>query len=441
MSLTSDLNLETSTYKYKIELLYVNTQTGESTTLLPVCIKSVCIDKAYSSNSNMPQIYVSASLDQKLIKDMVDNSSDNLINMTVYKFNDSADVELDEIYFQEQFIYMINADSGNIDTEMQYSGENADREDLFKDIQIGLLQLNAVNNNKKTISTVLTDTTMTNAIYTATSHMNVLLEPLLYDTNLSQLIIPPTDSVAEILKYLDNNRVFYNTPYRYFVDYDTTYILSSSGVATEKSDDIHDRVVIDIGKTSLDVNSNIVGLAEKNNGYYMFVSFQDSQIQKDNVTEKKFNQIDTVDTEGSKTTSSLENINKSSYTSNSKSQSVRVRQNNPNAVKNLAASIEHSAVQISLNKNDVDVSVLNPNLQYIVYNASQLDTNGIYILTRKRELFIKEGTDLFMVNVMMDLSRVDPEKLIESSREDADKNSIVIDRLFGNSELDLDSLL
>jgi hypothetical protein len=77
----------------------------------------------------------------------------------------------------------------------------------------------------------------------------------------------------------------------------------------------------------------------------------------------------------------------------------------------------------------------------VVYNAAHLDTNGVYILTRKRELFIKEGTDLFMCNAMLDLSRVDPEKLIESSREDADKNTIIINRLFGNSDLDLDSLL
>jgi hypothetical protein len=441
MSLTNDLELDTSTYKYKIDLLYVNTKTGESTQILPICVKSVCIDYAYSSNANMPQIYVSASLDQKLIKDMVDNASDNLINMTVYKFNNSADVELDEIYFQEQFIYMIKSESGNVDTEMQYSGSEADREDLFKDVQIGLLQLNIVNKNKKTISTVLVNTTMTNAIYTATSHMDVLLEPLLYDTNISQLIIPPTDSVAAIIEYLNSNRVFYNTNYRYFVDKDMTYILSSSGVATKKKNDIHDRVIVDIGKTALDVNSNIVGLAEKNNGYYMYVSFQDSQIQKDNTTEKKFNQIDSVDTQGSKSSTSLENINSSSYTSDSKSQSIRIRQSNPNAVKNITSSIEHSAVTLSINKNDVDVSVLNPNLQYVVYNAAHLDTNGVYILTRKRELFIKEGTDLFMCNAMLDLSRVDPEKLIESSREDADKNTIIINRLFGNSDLDLDSLL
>jgi hypothetical protein len=46
-----------------------------------------------------------------------------------------------------------------------------------------------------------------------------------------------------------------------------------------------------------------------------------------------------------------------------------------------------------------------------------------------------------MINSMLDLSRVDPDKLIESSSEDAAENSKVIGKLFGNSELNLDDLI
>lgn len=440
MSLTTDLDLDVNTYKYKIELIYVYTETGESVTINSINIKSVCIDYNYSGSSNMPVIYVSASIDQKLIKDMVDNASENLINMIIYKFNDNAEVELDEVYIREQFVYFINSNSGNTDLDMQYSGSESDREDLFKDIQIGLLQLNSVNNNKKTISTTLVNTTMTNAISTITSHMNVLLEPLLYDTVISQLIIPPMDSIAEILTFLNSQKVFYNTSFRYFVDSDMTYILSSSGVATEKANDIHDRVVVDIGSTALDVNENLVGLGEKNNAYYMYVGFSDAETKKDITTEKRFTNISTVNTDGEVVDSELENINKSSYTTD-KNTTIRLRQDNTNLIKNLKSSAEQGSVTISLNKNDVDASVLTPNKQYVVYNGAHLETNGIYILTRKRELYIREGTDTYMVNVMLDLSRVDPDKLIESSSEDAAKNTTVINKLFGNSDLNLDDLI
>ena len=138
MSLTTDLELDSNTYKYKIELLYVKTDTGESVTINSINIKSICIDYNYSGKSNMPVIYVSASLDQKLIKDMVDNSSKNLINMTIHKFNDSSNIELDEIYIREQFVYFINSSSGNTDMDFQYPDNEDNREDLFKDIQIGL---------------------------------------------------------------------------------------------------------------------------------------------------------------------------------------------------------------------------------------------------------------------------------------------------------------
>lgn len=440
MSLTTDLDLDVNTYKYKIELLYVKTKTGESVTINSINIKSLCIDYNYSGSSNMPVVYVSASIDQKLIKDMVDNEADNLINMTIYKFNDSADIELDEVYIREQFIYFINSTSGNTDMDMQYAGTESEREDLFRDVQIGLLQLNTVNNNKKTISTTLLNTTMTNAISTITSHMNVLLEPLLYDTMISQLLIPPMDSVAEILTFLNSQKVFYNTPFRYFVDIDMTYILSSSGVATEKANDIHDRIVVDIGKTALDVNDNLVGLGEKNNAYYMYVGFSDAETKKDITTEKRFTNISTVNTDGAVVDSKLENINKSSYT-NDKNATIRFRQDNPNAIKNLKSSVEQGSVTISLNKNDVDTSVITPNKQFIVYNGAHLETNGIYILKRKRELYIREGTNTYMINVMLDLSRVDPEKLIESSSEDAAKNTKVIDKLFGNKDLDLNDLI
>jgi len=122
----------------------------------------------------------------------------------------------------------------------------------------------------------------------------------------------------------------------------------------------------------------------------------------------------------------MKKINRSSY-GEKKNQSVRVRQDNPNAYKAIQSSAEHTAVRIQINKNDMDTSVITPNKQFIITFGENNDYSGIYILNKKRDLFFKEGTSVFMINTSMDLSKVDPYKYAEATPDDAKEYSKVIE--------------
>ena len=43
---------------------------------------------------------------------------------------------------------------------------------------------------------------------------------------MEQLIIPPLETVSKALEYLNRMSAFYDTKFRYFLDYDTGYLLS-----------------------------------------------------------------------------------------------------------------------------------------------------------------------------------------------------------------------
>ena len=97
-------------YKYTFEMSYVDTTKLTATKINTENIHNVLIDRDYK-NSNMPTMMVSLSLDRKLIDDMVINSSQNLINVTCYKFISNSDLgSIKEVYFREQFAYIITED-------------------------------------------------------------------------------------------------------------------------------------------------------------------------------------------------------------------------------------------------------------------------------------------------------------------------------------------
>ena len=71
---------------------------------------------------------------------------------------------------------------------------------------------------------------------------------------------------------------------------------------------------------------------------------------------------------------------------------------------NIVSTINNSAIQIMVQKTDIDSSIFTINKEYIIRADSAYNTedyNGRYILARKRELYIKSGDNYTMSTMLL----------------------------------------
>lgn len=100
----------------------------------------------------------------------------------------------------------------------------------------------------------------------------------------------------------------------------------------------------------------------------------------------------------------------------------KIKNDNPNKLKNIKFEMENKLNTFMLNKNDLDVSVFNINKRYIIKNFdAHNDKDGSFLLDRKIELFMREGEE-FICNCQMQFrlilndatdSRSDIEKVVD----------------------------
>ena len=72
-------------YKYSIQLRYIKKKENISQEIKSTRIRSVIIDKDYSSN-NLPVIFMNITLQKDLLDHMIHNSQKNTMVLTIYKY-------------------------------------------------------------------------------------------------------------------------------------------------------------------------------------------------------------------------------------------------------------------------------------------------------------------------------------------------------------------
>lgn len=393
-------------YKYSVQLRYIKQKKKISQEIKADHIRSIIVDRDYMNN-NMPVIFMTITLDKKIIDDMIKNYDENTMVLTIYKYLYRENkLTTKTKYIHAEMMYFLSDDLNYRDSIDYSDKENKEREDITKTITIGLMSLETINNNKKTVNTVLRNTSMMNAVHHCTSHMKMIVERFKYNQNLSELLIKPQSSVASTIKYLNDIKVFYKTPYRFFIDFDCGYLLSSSGTSVSKKGESINSVLIVI-RDPLHPQAMNEGMItnHKTKSYQLDVSAADTQIVQNKVTEKVYTSVSSI-SEGGKTKSKSLNINKSKY-SKDKTEIIRTPNSNPNLIENISAANNQSAYHVALNKIDVDASIFTPNKRYVIKNYDAYNKrDGDFILTRKRDLFYFESDDRFTGNVMLEFEQV-----------------------------------
>ena len=388
-------------YNYKIVLKYINS-TNIEVEIDSTQIQYILIDKDFE-NINMPVITIFGSIEKNILDDMIRHSNDNLVTLGIYKYdNTNQNDNITEKYFNDKFIYMLNEDlsrTDKLDNPQGIDSKTGNRQ--YREVTIFLIQQNAINNNRQTINGVYHNASMNSLILQSTNYLgNMLLEPIKYDTRFDQVIIPPIDSISNYIRYLnDNLGVFYDSPYRFFIDFDTTYLVSSSGNAIRARNQYIYTIVIDIREIDSNISEEPGAYVDLKSGKYT-IGIDASKVEyvKNNVTNKIVNKVTVINSKGDVFEQDIED-NKAKVTSTI-NQIMNISNNDQNIINNISYSVESANVTITIVKNDLDASLFTLNKEYIINDPVHDSYAGHYILLQVKQLFIKQNENFIMSTVL-----------------------------------------
>jgi len=392
-------------YMYKISLRYVQVKKNKYVDIKNECLKSMIIDHNYEVN-NMPILYANMKLDKSLVDDMIKNQNDNTIVVTLNKYDNSSDIKSELNVFNMKFIYFLPDNVNRMDP-VDYNNETNEtmKGDTYTELTLGLIALEHVNNNKKACEMTAKDISMYSIVKYITSHMNnLIIEPFSYNDKFDQFILKPQNSVSKALNYLNQQKVFYSTPYRYYEDFGCTYIISSSGKAISRKNELYSSIVLSVQDITSKYANNTGVITNRTTGTYeVYVNYANTQVYDNTVANKSKNKIRGITSSGS---SDLTLSNSASYSKN-KMNYVRLDNDNEHMIDNIEADNNTKNFLVYFSKNDLDTDLFSINKRISIHNIDRYqEFNGNYLLYRKREMYLREDQN-FKLTTMINMRRID----------------------------------
>lgn len=405
----------TMEYNYDVDLTLAN---GSETLTLTDVIKMIVISCDYD-NKNMPAIYIGLSLTPDQYNTVVKNKDKGQMMLNVYKYDSTSQSQLKKKYINNNFTYMMTSDpdynqSLYTGSASRFSSNKQNQKDdtaaatSYFNGYIALIKEESMENNNKISNDIIRNSNLLSILHRYTSHMQMVIEPLdsSHDVVVDQLIIPPVNTITELLSYIDDNYDFYSSGYRYFRDFDKTYFLSNSGNPVPLHDGSFNKVFINIcDPLEIKKHKDAMELDNANKAYIINVDANSTSLKVNQSTGKTYNSKIKVDSNG--------NTTKSTYNFTSHSDSTeKVRISRTTSISNDEGSNpneydleESSGIMISITKAGLDSSILTPNKEYIISNyKDNKDYNGRYVLSFKKEVLMKDGS--FMISTTFGLRKV-----------------------------------
>ena len=387
-------NSDATLYLYSADMTFV--LDGETYAIETSNITSIIVDHDYVHN-NMPMIFCSVTISSELLDLMLENQNTGLVIFNLRRAVANSDMpDLFTDYITDEFIYFITDSS----SEMMNEGRT------YKQTTIGLLSRKCINKNKKLINGVVSGN-LTSLMYYVTGHMPVVIEPPTKNIVFENRILPPMNSISKMLSYINSLNVFYDTPYRFYIDFDCAYLLSSSGKAVKKDGEKISTILLNCkNEYDIAVQSKGMYIDESKSLLEIIIDEEDYEIADDHILEKSYSKVTAANASGKVSSKSINVLDHSNIVE--KTRSIRVMNDNDGLLDNIIASANQSTVKIMVQKEFIDSSDLTLNKEYVVkmdeiYNYE--DYNGRYLLTRKRDIFIRTD-DQFTSTTMLMLDKV-----------------------------------
>lgn len=384
-------------YNYEVSIQYILNNKVQD--LKSASISHIIIDYDYI-NKNMPIIYCLMNIDLAMFKTIINNENNGKFLLIIKKYEEGSSIK--STYLKGQFKYFIPTDRNEWNTEFtNKSGNETSANAAYKSTVVGLMSEEIIDNNSKIFNGIYSNTTSASIVHMATKDMKIIIEPFKRNYKLNQFIIPPMESINELLSFMNNYYPFYDTQYRYFIDFNQAYLISSNGNYVDNNDG-------DYKTINIDIQNRIIGDLDKgmikdtnHNAYYLSTYLTHTFLKVNIYLESILNTINTINDEGIKNEEELDLLD-DSIVKHYKYQRIR----NVDTTTQLKNQIEDSIVKLSLSKTNIDTSIITPNKVYIVNNfEDNKQYNGRYILAKKQETFIG-GDSGFDCITALELKRV-----------------------------------
>ena len=395
------------TYKYKITLIYLDKKKGKNIPIKTERISSVAIDFDYSRNT-MPVALASVALDRRFRDNLIKDMDENTFSMRIQKRCETGDKIWVDYIKTLEFKYFIDVEYNK---HHDYKFQESERDDEFVETGIVMLPVNPLRNNKKIKNTNIFDTDMSTIIANFTFPLGkMLMQPIQYNKKISQIILPKTlTTIKQSLEFFNSQvSAFYDTMYRFFIDYDKSYLIDSSGKAVVEKTETLTQVYIDVLELKDLHPTYEYGMATeyRKNRYYIPTGIQavSGSDPAYNVTSQNYTKIVGVDADGNRVDYDMDITGKGNKTA---TKVINVENNNLKYVQNLASMYKSSVTTVHFSKNDLDSSVLTMNKEYrIKFRGENAPKTGRYILNRKREYYVQDD-GRFRMSTTMSLNKVD----------------------------------
>lgn len=395
-------------YSYRATLFFVDSEDNSTTEIAQDNIRSILVDKNFE-DLNQPVLMLSVSVDKKILNRIIETQEDSLMALTLYKVNENNPDYIGDKVLEDLFIYMTDEDI-SYTNELDYNNDEHDRNDLFRNITFYLLKRDTVNNMNQVINTcnrgnrsIVGDKVFIEPITMVDLLMRVadyfwplLIEPLQHNPNFDQVVIPPVTKVSDYIEYLnDNLYTFYDSGYRFFVDYDSAYIVSESGNKVEHRNEDYSTVIIEIGELlSLDHGRQGLIVDDDNSCYRIFLPVTYTKFTKNPFTKRIVTNVTSLTSSGEVSSKNiLENITKNNT---AKTKLFITKSSNPNIASNIESGLQNRNITLDINKPDLDASLFTVNKEYIIRNQVHPEYDGKYLIQNVKQVFLKQDNKFKM---------------------------------------------
>lgn len=381
-------------FRYNVSALYINGD--EVTEIMPESISSLAAVYDYD-NKNMPILYMEFNVKADLYDAMVINIETARIILTIKRYDKKAASGLERIFIRKEFSYLMETDPDYHKPLEKLENSREPIETSYKRGIIALMDTESLDNNSVQYNDIFKNSNMISIVHRYTKHMRMIIEPFTYNETIPCLIIPPITSIRALLKFLNECYPFYDKGYRYFRDFDRTYLLSNEGNPVDDNTDMYDTMIIEImDTTAVETKSSGIYTDPNQKAYVMQVDALDTNVSIDIVRNKEFNAIVGVDTFGdSETVDLFTNVD------DQKEKVLLSRVYNLRYLENVKAQIDSGTVVLQLKRTEIDSSIITPNKEYIIKNYREYsEYNGRYILSSKRDVYLQQNNE-FISNTIL----------------------------------------
>lgn len=380
---------------------------GEESTVLDESISNIICKYEYESK-HMPIIYLGCKIRENLFNIMTKNIDNGYIILSVYKEAKTEDNMIGKrtLYFRGSFSYFMPNYIGYTENVLKNDSLTQDNIDnSYHKCILGLYDIDIVNRNGNVYNNIIKNSDMLSIVHYYTRDLPMVIEPFKDNNKIDTCVIPPNLTINKLLPYLNSIHSFYDTGFRYFNDFNTTYLLSNKGNSVRTSEDEIDTIIIRIMRHE-EFQTKLFSMEIDNSkkAYVFYIDEKFAGLSVNHLRDKEINRLIGIDSLGNTIDSSL-NIPTNEDTTE-KIKVDRINTNNLSYINTVKDNIENNTVILKIVKSTIDSSILTPNKEYIVqHHTSNSKYNGKYLLYTKQEILVKQS-NTFTSSTVFELRKV-----------------------------------